>query len=455
MLLALLLACAPSPDRLVVLGMDGLERRLVERLVAEGELPHFREMIEQGSMNDLHVPKPVLSPIIWTTIASGYPGEVHGIGGWTSASGRPYTAADVRTWRLWDVASAHDVPVLVAGWMMTWPASPVPGGLVSDRLVWAFPMNKDPAESSVALSQQAHDDRFGLAWPPDLSQRAAGWIPEDADDPAIAVQLATYGGPFHPYTRDETQVRAFEHLWDETDARIAMVYLVGADQVSHLYWPFLEPEVQRTLREDPDARRRAAAADLASRTGRRAYPWSEQAITPAQVQEGAAWVPDYYRWLDSALGRVMDRVDPAHTTLIVCSDHGFQMSHANPVLNGSHRDTAVLLAWGARVKRAAAEEASVADLGVTLYALAGLPAASDMPGNVLGDLFDVSPAAPVPTWLLPRVRVNPSQTTGDAGRRLLDQLEALGYVDELGEPVLGASRGVGMPTRPPGQGAPD
>jgi hypothetical protein len=456
-LLVGLTACAdPAPARrVVVLGMDGLERSYVESEVAAGRLPRFRQLLDEGAVTDLSPTHPMLSPILWTTMASGYPGEVHGVGGWTSAKGRPFTANDVRARRLWDVASAHDRPVLVAGWLMTWPASPVQGSLYTDKLVWALPMTKDPDDDSVALSRASHAAATGLAWPPAAQAAGLARVPavSELTGHPLHAQVAAYGGPFHPWTRDETQLRHFEAGWGDGVA-LGLVYLVGADQVSHLYWPFTSERVHRLLRQQPDARMRAAAADRRPGSGRRAHPLADRPMTPQMWDEGAAQVPRIYGWLDEALGRVMDRIDPATTTLLVVSDHGFQEGRRDAALAGGHRDPAVLLAWGAGVRPgadAAEPSATVLDLAPTVAALLGLPGAQDWTGRVLRDVVEPppEPVAPMATWRLDRAAVADDGPLDPADRQLLEQLEALGYVDEGGRPVLGASREQGAPKRPP------
>lgn len=421
--------------------MDGLDRVHLERLLDRGTLPTFERVVREGAVADLSTTRPILSPIIWTTVASGYPGEVHGIGGWTSSAGRPFTSADVRTRRLWDLVDATGGRSLVAGWLMTWPAGPTNGTLVSDKLVWSFPLDKDPNDPSVAVAASKEPDRWALAWPPDATSGLLAAIPTEDELLAgpLGGQVAAFGAPFHPVRRDETQVRVFEERWDETHD-LGLVYLVSADQVSHLYFPFVDPRGLRVMRADPGARQAAAEADR-SRPGRRAQPLAQAPLTGADLAEGAAQVDAVYGWLDHALGRVLAQVDPATTTVLVLSDHGFEASRSQPALHGSHRDPAVLLAWGAGVTLGASGTASVLDIAPTAAALLGLPGADDHPGRVLADLVTVAPVASDPTWTLPRVAVDLDAPPDDpATRRMLQQLEALGYVDELGAPVLGASR---------------
>jgi predicted AlkP superfamily phosphohydrolase/phosphomutase len=81
-LLAIVSGCRPGDrhGRVIVLGLDGMDPDVVERLMAEGALPHFRQLRDGGASGRLRSSPPLLSPIIWTTIATGKPPETHGIG---------------------------------------------------------------------------------------------------------------------------------------------------------------------------------------------------------------------------------------------------------------------------------------------------------------------------------------------------------------------------------------
>ncbi|MDP2315053.1 MAG: alkaline phosphatase family protein [Pseudomonadota bacterium] len=437
MLLTLLLACSSAPTgKVVVLGLDGLEYTMLDRLIGAGELPHLARLMKEGVRGEMEVTTPIMSPILWTTIASGYPAEVHGIGGWTTGRGHSFSGADVQVSRVWDVTSGSDAAVVVSGWLMTWPASPVNGFMLSERFVWSYPMNKDPDEKSVGVAV----DRAATTFPDSLAARAEPLRPDDAWVAAhpLAYQVKEYGAPFHPLLRDETHVRVFESLWPEAGGRFGGIYLNGADQVSHLYWAYSDPGVQDAIRKDPAAH--TAAAQAASKPGRRALPYAD-GIDVEQLEQAGRYVPDYYRYLDTVVGRVWSLLD-ADTTLVVVSDHGFRVSSAQPLINGSHNDTAVFLAAGRAVKPGKIK-LHIYDVAPTLYALLGLPAASDMPGQVRTDAFDVTPVAPVPTRRLERVAIESGAADGGlADQQLRDQLEALGYIDEEGLPnaSIGGSR---------------
>ena len=59
--------------RVIVLGLDGMEPSVVDRMIDEGVLPHFRTLREGGAAGQLRSSRPLLSPIIWTTVATGKP----------------------------------------------------------------------------------------------------------------------------------------------------------------------------------------------------------------------------------------------------------------------------------------------------------------------------------------------------------------------------------------------
>ena len=62
-----------------MIGLDGLDWGLLDRLIAEGRCPTFARMKRDGAWGDIVSHQPVLSPLIWTSIATGRRPEVHGV----------------------------------------------------------------------------------------------------------------------------------------------------------------------------------------------------------------------------------------------------------------------------------------------------------------------------------------------------------------------------------------
>jgi len=79
-LLVVLIAFAKGTDgRTVVLGFDGMDPKLTERWMAEGLLPHFAKLREDGHYQLLATTNPAQSPVAWATFATGLNPGAHGI----------------------------------------------------------------------------------------------------------------------------------------------------------------------------------------------------------------------------------------------------------------------------------------------------------------------------------------------------------------------------------------
>jgi len=57
--------------RLIFLGLDGLDPGLLERYMGEGKLPNFARLREMGGFSRLRTTFPALSPVAWSTFATG------------------------------------------------------------------------------------------------------------------------------------------------------------------------------------------------------------------------------------------------------------------------------------------------------------------------------------------------------------------------------------------------
>src|SRR5580704_7255630 len=65
--------------KLIFIGFDGLDPRLTERLMAEGKLPHLARLRGSGGYRRLRTTFPVLSPVAWSTFATGVNPARHNI----------------------------------------------------------------------------------------------------------------------------------------------------------------------------------------------------------------------------------------------------------------------------------------------------------------------------------------------------------------------------------------
>src|SRR5437667_5089809 len=155
-----------SAGRVVVLGFDGMDPQAVDLLMSEGKLPNFAKLRQDGAYGRLLSSKPLLSPVIWTTIATGKTPDQHHIGHFvavnqTTGEQLPVTSRMRRVKALWNILSDTGRTVDVVGWWASWPAETVRGSIVSDHLGYHF------------LLEEGHSDAqssMGVTYPPDLAK---------------------------------------------------------------------------------------------------------------------------------------------------------------------------------------------------------------------------------------------------------------------------------------------
>ncbi len=80
---ALLASCGRRSGRrakrVIVLGIDGVEISIVERLIAQGKLPNLARLAKQGGLRPLRTTAPPQSPICWASFTTGTGPGGHGL----------------------------------------------------------------------------------------------------------------------------------------------------------------------------------------------------------------------------------------------------------------------------------------------------------------------------------------------------------------------------------------
>jgi tetratricopeptide (TPR) repeat protein len=416
---------APTGTRLLVIGLDGGDWEIIDPLIEQGRLPNLKRLIENGARAKLLTISPMLSPVIWTTVATGVEPSRHGILDFLvedphDGTRQPVTSAQRRAPTVWEILSRTGVGVGVTGWWASWPADPVRGYLVSDRLAYQlFGFRADL------------DNAQGKTWPPDLYQEirplivapdAIGW---DAVQPYLA------GSRSEPDRFDaeeqklldefrtliaagETYLRIGLALSQQFSPEFEAVYFEGTDTVGHLFMPYRLPRLP--------------------------------GVDPTRIESFSQIVDRYYETADAYLGRLLETRDESWTVMVL-SDHGFVTDATRPRTTDSrighgaaadwHRRFGILVLSGRQIAPGVElEEASVYDIAPTILALFGQPIPRTWPGNVLGQALqpDFLESHPVRYRLdEPERRDRQAQSLVDpTAAALLEKLESLGYVSSDG-----------------------
>lgn len=69
----------PWVRRLIIVGFDGQDAAVTERLLAEGKLPNYAKLAEQGCYRRLRTTHPAISPVAWSSFGTGVEPAKHRI----------------------------------------------------------------------------------------------------------------------------------------------------------------------------------------------------------------------------------------------------------------------------------------------------------------------------------------------------------------------------------------
>ncbi|MGE5278993.1 MAG: alkaline phosphatase family protein [Acidobacteriota bacterium] len=415
------------------IGLDGLDWELLDRLSAEGKVPNWKRLASEGYTANLRSDFPLLSPILWTTAATGVEPDVHRVLDFQEVdpkTGRkvPISGFSRAVPAVWNVASAAGRKVGVVGWWATHPAEEVDGFFVSDRaspiLFDGLPLSGAafPASLEAGVGQVVRRD--GRIAPEDLLPYL------DVPESEITQALSSGAGMENRIVAlarilAATRVtqRIARDLYDRELPDLAAVYFEGTDEVGHVFAPYTPPR--------PDC----------------------PSVSDADFARYRRAVETYYGAVDRILGQWMRRAEEDRATLIVSSDHGFRWGTDRPcgLASGNwstaafwHRPDGVFAAWGRGVRRSAERgRASLPDLAPTVLALEGLPADRRMPGSAIAPAF-AALATPARTDELSRVpvrRVATAALSAEQSSEYAKKLLALGYLSPGETRPLSASPG--------------
>jgi predicted AlkP superfamily phosphohydrolase/phosphomutase len=308
---------------------------------------------------------------------------------------------------LWNIVGEADRTSAFVGWWVTWPAEEIAGTMVTSHV----PLEQTGGKASPTKGTLLPDEPSGQTWPPELFARIAPLIrtPESVtweearrfmDVRADEMDKDVVLGFRWAYAADQTYRAVIAKLLaEEPDHDLWGLYFNGIDVVGHRYWKYREPDRYRP------------------------FPAEE-------IPRFAPVVERYYEYSDVLLGEILAHRRPTDAFLVL-SDHGF---HAR-----GHRDgpAGVLIAAGRGLRRGASvSSARLVDVAPTVLALLGMPAADDMDGRVLDELFTDAwrraypdrrvPTYDTPEWLAARERT-PLPSGVDAA--LMERLRGLGYIE--------------------------
>lgn len=425
---------APS-NKVVLLATDGAGWRAIDKLMAEGELPTFRYLKENGCAGNLRTYKPTSSPLIWTTIATGVSPERHGINGYIQfyfpgvrrplflplgrglnryfnfvagrlaiLQSRAVLSTARRVKAIWEVVDDYNGSSGVFNWWPSRPVDDISGFMVSAHMIRLMARlqaegrdpvqfdaeNVTPLELGVAISKaQVLVDLSRVHRDTNLVklQRRPEKITEAFNCLYRTSRIAMAMGLF---------------VFKQYSPHFTAVYINDTD--NHYHWDYMEPQYFGNVNmNDPEAK----------------------------------IVRNIYIAVDRIIEEFVQNMDE-NTTLVILSDHSIR-----PVLlerpfsmTGSHANAppGIIIMYGKGVKSGyTIEGASVFDVAPTVLALLGIPVPDDIEGapitNALtGEFKERFPIRHVASHGGRQVQ-DLTFPESAVDQEFIEQLKALGYIE--------------------------
>ena len=392
------------PDAHVTLLMlDGATLDMISPAVAAGRLPNMGRILDQGASLHLATLRPTQAETVWSAVATGRLPVSNGIrsavvyrvlGGAALRLLPDYcfaqilvsigflteqaqTASDLSARPIWNILGDHGVPVGVIGWPLTHPAPTVNGFLISERF-------HGLSEAEMTLEGSS------AVFPPELLAEARAALAEPAQpDPVALVSTMGASPPVNDYdTRrepapvvaDRVHLQLLNAISGPAPSFLAARF-PGIDAIGHLFLRYADPSAFGDVSEE-------------------------------EHQKFGRVLDQYYGFVDTLVGREMDRLGPDDVLLVVSAfgmepispgKRVLEMLIGDPRISGTHERApdGFVLAFGRPVAAGRPARASVVDLAPTLLYFLGLPVGRDMDGFARTDLFTPAFTSDKPVTYIP------------------------------------------------------
>lgn len=412
----------PSGPELWILGLDGADWDVIDPLIAAGKMPNLAKLRREGSWGRLRSDQPMLSPILWTSMATGRTADEHGVT-WFMTTGPdgakiPISSRNRKTRALWNITSEQGLRTGILGWWATWPVEPIDGWIVSDYVGWhSFGVTGSEFEAP------------GKVWPAKMQAEVTAMIPspDDVDDALLQKMVhlpaeklgfdasrGPFGGPLPHLRQAVATARGYTdialHLLKKDRPQLFSLYYEGCDAILHLFSSYAAPQQDWVSDEDY-----AAFKDA---------------------------VDEYWSWQDELLGEVLAQRGE-NTTVMIISDHGFRTGNERlreerfeiELADASHMPDGIVLLHGPGIRaRHKIEGADIYDVTPTALHLMGLAVAEDMAGTPMLSAQTPEARAANPVQKIPTYEKGNWDRGDDlvvdeaAGERMEEMLRSLGYI---------------------------
>lgn len=264
------------PKRVLIIGWDGVDWKVVQPMLDAGELPNLQALIERGAYGDCLSSVPSHSWCAWPTFMTGLNPAGHGVfdilehkPGVTKRLPVTYKSIKART--IFDDFTAADKTQLAINIPLTFPTPAIKGKVIGGGVLPAARSYTYPTELQQELDQNAPFPINGMSWTT-FRGRPEAFLEECAEITA-------------------KRQKTFEYLLDTTDWDFGVLVYVSTDRMQHCLMEYVSPD-------HPD--------------------YEKLKDTPVAKQTRAV-----YKQLDDGLAQLLKRTTDEDLVMFM-SDHGHQ-----------------------------------------------------------------------------------------------------------------------------------
>ena len=273
-----------QPSKVLIIGLDCFTPQLAFEQYVES-LPNLKALMARGAWGNLRSCDPPITVPAWTCMmTSKDPGQL-GCYGFRNRKDHTYDALSfanslaVREPTVWNLLSRNRMDSVLIGIPQTFPAKPLRGNLITGFLA---PDNQSAYTYPETLKQEVERVADGyIIDVKDFRTERKEWLKEQV------------------YEMTAKRFRVTEHLLKTKPWDFFMLVEMGPDRLHHGFWRYCDP-------------------------GHRLYE-------PGNPYETV--LLDYYAYLDERIGKLLEPIDLARTTVLVVSDHGAKGMHGGICVN--------------------------------------------------------------------------------------------------------------------------
>lgn len=282
--------------RNIIIGVDGADWQIINKLIKSGELPNFSTILTQSAYGASQSYIDYPSPALWTTIDTGKIPPKHGVTDFFTS-----TRDHVTSKRTFEIIEGNDGKLGLMKWYCTWPIIQNDGFTIPSwltRKYEAYPPKYSFVTYLGKSTSLKHQLKIATSCltsgvsPTTLLQSAKESIKRKISTPENLEKIATDN-----FLALKIQAEVYLHLLKKYRPNFSAFLISTIDSIGHRYWKYYEPE----LFED---------------------------ITERDCKKYGKELFKAYKLVDHYIGKIVKLIDrqygPDEVNISIVSDHGMQ-----------------------------------------------------------------------------------------------------------------------------------